>query len=251
MEISRIIFGIIALAAVGGIGYETGARHQPPDPNVPIVRTYKVPPQRAEEIRGTLSKLFWQKDSDGSLGSAQAFGNGLLIVRAPEGFQSGIGNLVYRISQDPVAPPERGSVHLDYWLAVGEPGGKSNSESMGTLSQVLSSIEALDGPRKFRILEHLGTNSTDLNETSIKGNLVEMKSRARIVEPDQVALDLYIHSKLGEVKATTSAKSGEYIVLGENAVLDDPELLKHLKLPSGVGENQPNAYHVIRVELQK
>ncbi len=92
MHNRKAFLGIVILAIAIGLGYSYGTRQSGEGLRIPVVRSYNVPAGRADEVRNALNSLFWTKD--GEAGNAQVFGNGLVVVRAPEGFQAGVESLV-------------------------------------------------------------------------------------------------------------------------------------------------------------
>lgn len=249
------VIAAIALVLLVALAFRAWEKEKAqPDPNTQIVRTYTVPEGRAEEIRSVLSRLFWQKDQDNPVASTQIFGNGVLVVRAPIAYQNGIGNLVAKISQDALGPAVRDvheRVHLDYWLVLGETTGKANGDTFGDLSPVLDSIAKVDGTRKFRVIEHIGSSSSLGAESDVRGNIAEIKNVAHKSSDDQILLDFSARAhNVGDVTTKTLIKSGEFVVLGQNSLHPDPELLKELHGPAAWAENPPNVYHVIRIDTQ-
>lgn len=242
MPKAKLMWISISLIAAFAFGWLVNAKRDTENLAVPVVRTYDVPAERADEIRSNLNRLFRVNDSN-SEGSAQIFGNGVMLVRAPIGFQRGIKNLVEKLANEKPVP--HATVHLDYWLVTGQTDNVSNASSMPQLSKVLEAISQVDGPRKFRILEHLSSNSMTGLEVEVKGWLGKVKSVA-VVKNDFIGLRLDLHSKLGEVRTDTLIKAGEFLVLGQNAV--EPGLqVGNEKLGTG----QANVYYIVRSEVVK
>src|SRR3954467_15617425 len=100
MQKQRIVIGAIALVAAIGFGFVIGQQRRNEDLTVPVVRTYNTQPERIDELKAQLNKLLEQKDAP-NLGRVQAFTNGLMIVRAPEGYQHGIRKLIELLEKTP------------------------------------------------------------------------------------------------------------------------------------------------------
>jgi len=250
MQKGKLILTCVSLVLAIGLGYVVGSKQSGKNLKVPVVRSYTVPSGRAEEVRNSLNKLFWQQDGQAPLGTAQIFGDGLMLVRAPEGFQNGVGNLVAKLTS--LQPQASNTIHIDYWLVMGEQAAESNSDSIKLLSTVLSSIDKLDGPRKFRILEHIAANTlSNSQEVRIKGSIVELKERAKYVD-NHILLDTYASSHLGEINADTQMNLGDYVVLGENSLKPkDVQLNNDNKFSGPEDETQTNVYHIIHVDALK
>jgi hypothetical protein len=209
---------------------------------VPIVRTYEVSPDHADEVRASLNRLLMPKEGEAA-GFAQFFGNGLLLVRAPENFHRGIGQLIQRLSEEKT--PARATIRLDYWLVIGREDKASNADSIPHLAQALTAIDKVDGPRKFQVLDHIGINALTGSEVEVKGRIAKAKSIA-VVRNDLVGLKLDIESKLGEVQTTTQVKPGEFLVIGQS-VLERGFEVGDLK----VGDSNSSVYYVLRAEILK
>ena len=82
---------------------------------VSVLHTYSVPIGRAEKVKSTLNHVFSTEKNDSA---AQAFDDGLLVVKATEAFQRGIANLIDRLLAQKVGPSS--SIRLDYWFRQGE-----------------------------------------------------------------------------------------------------------------------------------
>src|SRR6187402_3561379 len=96
---SLIIASLTVLVALV-VGYLVGHRSEEASLTTPVVRTYQVSPDRADEIKGQLNSLMDSKDGERP-GRAQVFSNGVMIVRAPLGFQQGIHKLIEQMASVP------------------------------------------------------------------------------------------------------------------------------------------------------
>jgi hypothetical protein len=238
------IWSAIAIVAALALGFVYGSRRPASDLTVPVVRTYMVPPERADEIKAQLNVLMSPGTANTEvLGRAQVFNNGLMIVRAPEGYQNGIHKLIEQLKT--TTPPPRNAVHLDYWLVMGQEDKTSNADEIKPLAQALNAITDVDGPRKFHVLEHLGSNSISGQEIQIKGAVSEAQSVA-MLSPELVRLKVEFKSKLGQVRGETQIKPGEFLVIGQNAVNAEAQI-PGLKLANAAA----NVYYVVHAELAK
>ncbi len=243
MQRNRIIWVAVSLAAAITAGFLIGSRHSSESNTASVVKTYTVPSDRADEVKNSLNRLFSQRSGE-LLGSAQVFGNGLMLVRAPEGYQTGVDRLLEQLGSE--KPRQHSAIRLDYWLVIGQEDKKSNTEVVPALSAVLKAIDALDGPRKYRVLEHLSSNSMSGQEVRIKGSASEATSVA-VLSNESLALRMEFKSRLGEVKTDTQIKPGEYLILGQNAV--DPQVrVGDVIIASG---GPTNVYYIVHAEIVK
>lgn len=241
MQKKSIIAALSVLAAVA-VGYFIGNRQNETVLTTPVVHTYKVSPDRADEIKAQLNSLMDAKEGDRT-GRVQAFSNGLLVVRAPIGFQRGIQKLIEQIGA--AGPSSRTSIRVDYWVVAGLEGKESNASSMQPLAAALESIEKVDGPRHFRVLEHLATNSASGQEVAIKGSISSALTTA-MAGGDIIRLRVELKSKMGEVRADTQMKTDEFLVIGQNAYLPDaPPQTQPLGLTKIV-TGPANIYYILR-----
>lgn len=172
---------------------------------------------------------------------AQALANGTILVRAPLSVMAGIEQLVKQMEKMPSAPKR--VVHLDYWLVVGEAATSPDPGVAGVLAGAFAAIDKVDGPRRFRVLEHLASNSASGEEVRVKGISAESLATALVNDQD-VSVKLDFQSRLGQVRSTTVVKPGQVLVLGQTAVAADTasDREKIAKAPA-------NVYYVIRASL--
>ena len=245
MQSKKMIWVVVSLIAAIAVGFLAGSRRNAESVTATLVKTYNVPFDRAEEVKNSLNHLFSQKDGE-MLGSAQVFGNGVMLVRAPEGFQRGVEHLIEQLGTEKT--PQRIAIRLDSWLVVGQEDKKSNIEMFPALSTVLSAIDKLDGPRKFRVLEHLSSTGMSGQEVKIKGTAAEVTSMAFTVQTNEaLGLRLDFKSTLGNLKTDTQIKAGEYLILGQNAV-DPGTSSEQQKIAGG---HPTNVYYVVHAEIAK
>lgn len=234
---------LVALA----LGYLVGTRRGGELPTAPVMKSYQVPAERANEVRNALNNIFWQGKDDTRMGHAQLFNGGILLVRAPEEIQAGVGQLIQQLSTQ--KQPKVSNIHIDYWLVTGDESRQSNTEKFKELSPVLSSITKADGPRAFRILEHLASNSISGQKVILKGSIVDSKLTAGLVD-GHISLDTDLRSAFGDVESSTRLGSGEFIVLGENSIKpQDVKLRDDDKFKGEPDQKQINVYHILHAEL--
>src|SRR5690349_3846052 len=105
MHTRKYLLAAVSLLAAGAIGFVMASRRIE-SLNTPVVRTYQVPVDRADELKNHLNHLLWTKDN-GDGGSAQVFGNGLVLVRATLGYQQGVQTLIEKLATQPPEPRKR------------------------------------------------------------------------------------------------------------------------------------------------
>ncbi|MGE0528896.1 MAG: hypothetical protein AB7G93_16590 [Bdellovibrionales bacterium] len=245
MQSKKYILGAICLALAGVIGY-LAANRRSENLTATVVRTYKVAPERADEIDTALNRLFWQKEDEG-VARAQVFGNGLVLVRAPAGYHMGVRDLLSHIDREKV--PARSSVRTDYWLILADADRESNASQFPKLTQVLSSIEKLEGIRRFRVIEHLSSNSLSGNVVKVEGTVLKVRSTASLYM-DRVLLDLDLETRSGKIKTSTQINPGEYVVMGQSSA--EPGILpKGDPRGSALAAGDSEIYYVVRAKIQK
>ncbi len=249
MENSKRFFVMVSVLIALVLGFILGNRQNTEKLKQPVVVSYSVPAERADEIKNQLNKIFYQNTNEPPLGTAQVIGGGTLLVRAPEAFQAGIGQMMSQLST--LTVKARMSIHIDYWLITGEESKQSNGASFGPLSTVLGSIEKYDGARKFRVLEHLASNALDGEKSRVRGSIADMENMASLSN-EHIYLQSRANSGFGEVNSNTQVNSGDYIVLGENSLKPSDVKLHDDKKISGSQDAHPtNVYHVLHVEASK
>lgn len=238
MQSRNLWLAAICLIAVGLLGYIiAGKRAENQSTNV--VRTYKVAPERADEIRQTLRGLFKRGD-DMPLASVQTYSGGLLLVAAPKSLQTGIANMIEQIEE--MKAPQRAQLKTEYWLVLAEEGA-SNSASFKDLGKALSALEQADGPKRFRTLEHIRALSSNREEFFSKGQFGEIKGTLNMRDGMIWAM-FAMNSYFGELKSNMELKPGEFTILGQNAVKEGERT--GIKTTASAGSN---VYHIIRTEI--
>lgn len=239
MEGRRFIFAGASVVVAIAIGYVVGTKKNEDETKGWVVRSYQVPPARAEEIKSALNRVFWVKN-DESAGAAQVFGSGLMLVRAPMGIQTGVASLIDQLTAE--KQTKRTSVRMDYWLVVGSEEKTSNATSLPSIQKALEGISEVDGARNYRVIEHLSSNSNSGQEIEIQGSRSKVKTQVNNRD-DGYTLRLEYQSDLGKVKTDTQLNAGEFLVLGQNAV--DEKVPADRKFPPGT-----NVYYIVRAQTK-
>lgn len=242
MQTKRLILLAISVVAALTAGYFAGHRSQDQDLRAGVVRAYNVPVEQAEKVKGSINALLNLKDGE-AYGRAQVFDNGLMLVVAPNGYHQGIKEMVHSLSQQ--KPQPRSAIRLDYWLVLAQDNAASNEKSFGELAPVLTTINKLDGAKKFRVLEHLSNNTSMNEETRIEGAVAKITSTPFLAN-STINLKLDFNSPLGNLKSNTQLASGEFYVLGQNAVQPG----RHVG-SENLGSAPGDVYYIIRATTVK
>jgi len=239
MQRSKVIWIVVSLVAAIAVGFTVGTKKNQEHSDAPIVHTYKMSFEQADNFKNMLNRLFSQQ-SAAPVASAQALSSGALIVRAPESMMVGLDEMIAHLEKQ--LPLDRKTIRLDYWVVLGEPAKTSNTSSLTAISTPLGAIDKLDGPRTYRILEHLSSSSISDHEVQINGSVARITAMA-MTRTDNLLLRLEMRSRLGEVKSDTQGKPGEFIVLGQSA-LEPGISIGNQKVANGPA----NVYYIVRPE---
>lgn len=180
-----------------------------------VLRSYEVPNNGAQRMRGVLKELLWfgadGKDSSKFVGRADVGPDGKLLVLAPESVHDGVKNLVASMTAHPVKEP--GTVRIDYWVVTGTP-GKSEALPPGLqeVSPALAQVEKNDGPMAFALVEKLSVNSLSNERGSMDGRDTHVRQFTNVVD-DQVTADLDIERFGQRMTTRVRIKPGVLTVL--------------------------------------
>lgn len=235
MQRNRLLWSGIFLVAAIAIGYLIAGKQAKENSESLLVRTYVLPFDRADELKNALNRLFHVEGKE-SVANAQVFANGVMLVRAPIGIQEGVKQLVDRMGSETV-PPHK-SIHMDTWLVIGEESKSSNADAMKDLTAPLQTVDKLDGPRQYRVLEHIASNAGSAQEVATNGAVARVMTTT-LVRDNGLTLRVDISSDYGKVRSDTDIKPGEFVVLGQNGV---PENKRGGKTPA-------NVYYILRAQV--
>lgn len=208
------------------------------------IKSYEVPEDRAEEIRSSLNRLFANDRSDGR---AEVVGGGSLVIKASDRYQHGISKLIEKLAKVKANPR---AVNFEYWMVRAEIGSSGvRSPSLDSLKSTLDAITETQGPRQFKILEHLTFGTLNGRDVKIKGALTEVKAKP-LFNAGAVDVELKVNTiaSLGEIETTLNVKSGEYVVLGQTIMLPNARAVAEGK--EAVQETK-EIFHIIRAVVSK
>ncbi|MBZ5712545.1 hypothetical protein [Nannocystis pusilla] len=177
----------------------------PPAPSdVPLLRTYAVPPEQARSIERALSSALSTGKDTPPLGTVERLPDGRLVVVAAPGIQDGVAALI-RDLDTTKAPPVR-TAEFDYWVVVGEPASATQGlEALPDLAPALQAITEAQGPMKFNLHESMHLSSLLDDRAEADGNL--MWARQTVTEVGgRLVADL-------ELSVTSKAKGGSNLLI--------------------------------------
>jgi len=221
----------------------------------PILRSYDVPQDIAQEVRDALSYALSSpgKDSD-RIGSAIVAPGGQIIVTATPEVQSGVDKIIKDIKSRKLPPTP--TIGYDLWIVTGSPasGPARGGEIPPELGPALDALRKARGELKFGLLEHLSTNSRAGREKSEVAGAnakitVESKLQDGVDGKPRVAavidIDGYAKFIPGQpavqpfgLKSQVTLVPGELLVIGQS-------------LARATGEDTPRqeVYFVVRAKL--
>lgn len=213
MKIQNILWPGLALVLAVALGVFVGQSKDENLSKTVIVKTYKVPVSRVGEAKGALSRLFRSSKH----ASAQALGDGLLLVRIPKSYEQGVDDLIQEFQKTSSYSNQK--IRMDYWILRGSSKElDSEVDKSHGLNKIIGVINAQDGKQHFQVLEHLSTDSSLGRGVKIKGWLAEIESHIAPSEMEDVySMALTFDSRFGKVETNTSIQDGSFIVLAQSA----------------------------------
>lgn len=236
MSLQKYLLTLTTLGLAIALGFYLG--HQKPATtadSTAMVKTYKV--AAAEEAQANFNRLFAPE-----VARAQAFANGMLVVRFPKNFEKGIDDTIanFQITQD----KGNQKIRVDYWVLRASPDITTGAPNLAVLGEVIKSIDEVDGKQSYEVLEHLSTNSIPYRTTSVRGQFAEIETE--IIKGGAIIdARLKFKSKFGQIESTTNMKNNEFIILGQNAVSAD-QLNSYMRNASSATKSASKIYYVIR-----
>lgn len=180
-----------------------------------VLRSYEVPNNGAQRMRGVLRELLWfgsdGKDANKYVGRADVGPDGRLIVLAPESVHEGVKSLVASITSKPVKEP--GTVRLDYWVVAGTPGkSEAPAANLKEVAPALAEVEKNDGPMAFTLVEKLTVSSLSNERGSMDGRDTHVRQFTNVVD-DQITADIDIERFGQKMQTRVRVKPGVLAVL--------------------------------------
>lgn len=180
-----------------------------------VLRSYDVPNNGAQRMRGVLRELMWfgsdGKDSNKYVGRADVGPDGRLIVLAPESVHEGVKNLVASVTANPVKEP--GTVRIDYWVVSGSPGkSEAPGANLQEVGPALTEVEKNDGPMAFALIEKLSVSSLSNERGSMDGRDTHVRQFTNVVD-DNITADIDIERFGQKLQTRVRIKPGTLTVL--------------------------------------
>jgi hypothetical protein len=183
MTLRTILHAVVLLALAACPLTRTEPAPTPPGavPSNLVLRSYEVPNNGAQRLRGVLRELLWfgsdGKDSNKYVGRADVGPDGRLIVLAPDSVHEGVKALVASVTTTPVKEP--GSIRIDYWVVSGAPGkSEPPAANLKEVSAALTEVEKNDGPMAFTLVEKLTVSSMSNERATMDGRDTRVRQGA-------------------------------------------------------------------------
>ena len=242
MKNTRWIWPIMTLAVSLGVGYYFGGHFNEETKYIPIVKTYKIAPERTKEAKYALQNLFSGLDS-ASVGTLRG---GVMVVRYPRSFEKGIDEMMHEFSSSEAVDSQK--VKMDYWVVRGYKTGSAEvGKSLVPLKEALDSIKEADGPMSFQLVEHLTSQAEMGSSVKVKGMMESTLSPVS----GKIRLGLRFETDFGKIETNTKIEDGQFLVVGQNGVKS-----KDLRRSQGAPyesvsklEGTERLYYIIRGKL--
>lgn len=154
-----------------------------------VLRTYDVPNNGAQRLRGTLKDLLWfgneSKDANRFVGRADVGPDGRLIVLAPERIHEGVKAIVGNMAASPAKEPS--TVRLDYWVVRGGPGDGELPANLKEVAAALTEVKKNDGAMTFDLVEKLSVGSLPNETGSLHGRDTRVRQFTNVVDGNVIA----------------------------------------------------------------
>jgi hypothetical protein len=220
---------------------------QPPAQAIPVVRSYVVRPEIANEMRNALSDAFGM-----TLWKVSVTSDGRLLVNAPESVQKGVESLLADVAAKKPAPTP--SIQFEVWMVSAVPGSASAADSAAALADVsaaLVDIQKARGPLRFELIEKLALHVQAGDDGEMQGARSEMRIVPTVRNDDKgdPVIAAKVSVKLmprangaaqGSLRALTELRPSQFLVIGQSS------------LPGkGAPESAPDGqvYYIVRATL--
>lgn len=180
-----------------------------------VLRSYDVPNNGAQRMRGVLRELLWfggeTKEANRYVGRADVGPDGRLIVLAPESVQEGVRALL--ASEGAKKLKEPGTVRIDYWVVAATPGGDGSVPSaLQEVSGALAEVQKRDGAVTFTLLEKLSASGLSNEWGSIDGRDTHVRQFANLSD-DQLIAELDLQRSGQRLQTRVRLVPGTVVVL--------------------------------------
>lgn len=180
-----------------------------------VLRSYDVPNNGAQRLRGTLKDLLWfggdNKDANRFVGRADVGPDGRLIVLAPESVHDGVKTIIASLASSPTKEPN--TIRIDYWVVRGSAGDGELPANLGEIATALNEVKKNDGPMAFDLVEKLSVSALPNERGVMDGRDTRVRQFTNVVDGNVIAdLDL---ERFGQKLSTrVRIKPGVVVVLG-------------------------------------
>jgi hypothetical protein len=163
---------------------------------------------------------------DRPLGKVRQLPNNQLLVLAPEPVHAGVASLLETLQGAP--PPATQTQHLDfesrYWFVIATPGDAPDGPGLTPLQDVLSLIEAKQGPLSFTLLDQLAIRGSDSRESQAQSRFARVTQRLFPAQSQDLLgnLSISVHGR-PLLDTEIRIRDGQTLVLGQVGY-EDPTL---------------------------
>jgi len=214
------------------------------------LRTYQVPPDYQDDLRGMLDSVL--RVGDTRLGRVTKGPGGTLLVVAPSRLQDGIRDILdtgFEVS--PLGP-----VKLTYWLVVGrpvdgvpagEPFSVRGRRGVPQLEPVFRQIATVQGATEFALLEEIQITSMSQDQGRAFGKFARVEQTATRTGDAVVAFVSINLVVTGNMFASQVVlEPGQFLVVGQAGFGGNPQDV----FPDATPEDLLTLYYVMAADLE-
>jgi len=203
------------------------------------IRTYEVPKGAGKHIFTLLRDLH--------VGRVQLAPNNRVIVVASESVQSGIADMLKNFTADDFKSELPRSIDVDYWLVLGQPAGKPQTQ-LPEIQAALDKVVEAQGPMRFTLIERASVQSSLGDEAETVGAIATFR-QVIFSENDQIYAHVEVGTRHGQAtKTSLRFNEGQFIVFGQVGM--DPS---HVPLPPDLNTPKPGEtrlFFILRARRQ-
>lgn len=210
----RIAALLVLVILIASCQQHSDAPSEGSSPDQQVLRVYRAPSDQADEIGYSLKLLLSGREQDPNVGSAMAFPNGQIAVRAPASMHSNIESL---IEQHIESKSETGrQVRIRQWLIEGTTADRTVvPDSLSFLEQELRDTAQAIGDMEFKRLETIEHVTTGQGNSRLSGKLLDTSMQSEI-SGDIVLLQLQVRTAAtGSMSTNVRIESGQNLVFAQ------------------------------------
>lgn len=210
--------------------------------NPPVMRSYPVAGDHAEQVRDALQSALQGSDGKRVLGRVTLTPNNQLIVTAPESIQRGVSSMLDDVLIGLPGPAP--TVKLEAWFVRGVADGVPDGR-LAEVEPALATVREAQGVAHFALIEKLALHSRAGNGGLIEGVHTTLNATAKLRRAGKdghvvgAALQLAVRPMRGELAADVTLVPGELLVLGQSAYAEG----------NPAGAPPQTLYYIVRATL--